>query len=334
MGNTSPKLNGVEATFWHVDDIDWTPVQKQRNADGTVAVVKEKWPVMRPDFLSAYVHYDPGMVVRRHGHRSNHLVFVLAGGAWIGGDWCTAGTHIHVPLGATFGPIVAGPHGLTCWELSFGEFGGWGDEQELYDREIAARGVTPLPDPPLDLGDWFKDPRGDVGAERGTPRVPGLVEIVTTMDEFEWTEVKLQRNADGSVSAIREKWPIVQPDFMTAYIEYDAGMITRRHGHFGHHLVWVIAGGAWFGDRWCPAGTHIDLPFGAAFGPIIAGAEGTRFLEITNGDFRSWGDQPDTFDKAVAAHAVTPLPDPTIELGAWFEDKRGYWAPNEQPTTS
>jgi len=170
-------------------------------------------------------------------------VFVLDGGAWIGGDWCTAGTHIHVPLGATFGPIVAGPHGLTCWELSFGEFGGWGDEQALYDREIEARGVSPLPDPPLDLGDSFKDPRGDVGAERGTPRVPGLVETVTTMDEFEWTEVKLQRNADGSVSAIREKWPIAQLDFMTASIEYDPGMITRRHGHFGHHPVWVIAGG-------------------------------------------------------------------------------------------
>ena len=84
----------------------------------------------------------------------------------------------------------------------------------------------------------------------------------------------------------------------------------------------------------CPAGTHIELPFGAAFGTIIAGAEGTLFLEITNGDFRSWGDQPETFDKAVAAHAVTPLPDPTIELGTWFEDKRGYWAPNEQPATS
>ena len=31
----------------------------------------------------------------------------------------------------------------------------------------------------------------------------------------------------------------------------------------------------------------------------------------------------------IAARAVTPLPDPPIDLGAWFEDKRGYWAPNE-----
>ena len=125
MSNTSPKIDGIEATFWHIDDVGWTEVQQQRNADGTVAVIREKWPIMRPDFLSAYVHYEPGMVVRRHGHRSNHIVFVLDGGAWIGGDWCTAGTHIHVPLGAAFGPIVAGPDGVTCWELSFGEFGGW-----------------------------------------------------------------------------------------------------------------------------------------------------------------------------------------------------------------
>ena len=100
--------------------------------------------------------------------------FVLDGGVWIGGQWCTPGTHVHVPLGATFGPIIAGPDGVTCWELSFGEFGGWGDEHELYEREIEARGVTPLPDPPLELGDWFVDPRGDAGAERPTPRVPGL----------------------------------------------------------------------------------------------------------------------------------------------------------------
>jgi hypothetical protein len=129
---------------------------------------------------------------------------------------------------------------------------------------------------------------------------------------------------------VREKWPIADPDFMSAYIEYLPGMITRRHGHFGHHLVFVIAGGAWFGDRWCPAGTHIELPFGAAFGPIRAGEEGTFFLELTNGDFRSWGDQPELYEQAIATHGVTPLPDPEIQLGEWFEDARGYWAPKDE----
>ena len=272
MTDTSPKIDGVEATFWHVDDIDWTPVQRQRNADGSVSVVREKWPIMRPDFLSAYVHYEPGMVVRRHGHRSNHIVFVLDGGAWIGGDWCTAGTHIHVPLGATFGPIVAGPEGVTCWELSFGEFGGWGDEPELYERDRSSSRRHAVARSAARSRRLVRRPARRRGRRaRHRRRSRAWQETVTTMDDLEWTEVKRQRNADGTVAAIREKWPIARPDFMTAYIEYDPGMITRRHGHFGHHLVWVIAGGAWFGDRWCPAGTHIELPFGAAFGPIIAG---------------------------------------------------------------
>jgi quercetin dioxygenase-like cupin family protein len=288
MSNPSPELHGVDATFWHIDDIDWTPVQRQQNADGTESVVREKWPIMRPDFLSAYVHYEPGMVVRRHGHRSNHIVFVLDGGGWIGGQWSTAGTHFHVPLGATFGPIVAGPEGITCWELSFGEFGGWGDDAASYQHEIETRGITPLPDPPLVLAEWFVDPRGDTGAERPTPKIEGLPETVTVMDDFAWTEVERQVAPDGTVALRRAKWPIHGPDFTSAYVEYDPGMTIERHGHHGDHLVWVIAGGAWFGDRWCPAGTHIELPRGAAFGPIVAGDDGARLLELTNGDVRTW----------------------------------------------
>ena len=75
-------------------------------------------------------------------------------------------------------------------------------------------------------------------------------------------------------ATVRAKWPIALPDFCSAYVEFDPGVIIRRHGHLGHHVVFVIAGGAWFGDRWCPAGTHIELPDGAAFGPIVAGDEG------------------------------------------------------------
>ncbi|CAM8623262.1 hypothetical protein MCETE7_01924 [Acidimicrobiia bacterium] len=332
--DTTPTSSGLSAdlphsgaVLWHVDDIDWTEVQRQQNADGSVSVVREKWPIIRPGFLSAHVHYEPGMVVRRHGHRSNHVVFVLGGSGWIGTEPCEPGTHIHVPLGSAFGPIIAGPDGLTCWELSFGEFGGWGDQPELYAHEIAERGITPLPDPPLEIGDWFVDPRGDWGGERPSPKVEGLQSLMTHVSDYEWTDVKRQQNADGSLSVVREKWPILQPDFMSAYIEYSPGMIVRRHGHFGLHLVYVIEGGAWFGDRWCPAGTHIELPIGAAFGPIVAGDEGALFLELTDGDFRSWGDQPELFDDLIAERGVTPLPDPPIDLGEWFTDRRGYWAP-------
>ena len=184
MTSEAAETAGVEPTFRHLDDIEWTPVQRQQNADGSVSVVREKWPIIRPGFLSAHVTYEPGMVVRRHGHRSNHVVFVLDGSGWFGDHPCTPGTHAHVPLGAAFGPIVAGPTGLTCWELSFGEFGGWGDQPELYERAIHERGITPLPDPPIELGDWFVDPRGDWGGERPSPKVDGLAEVITHLDQF------------------------------------------------------------------------------------------------------------------------------------------------------
>ena len=187
----------------------------------------------------------------------------------------------------------------------------------------------------IDLGDWFHDPRGDAGADRPTPKVEGLQEIFTAMDDIEWTEVKRQRNADGSISVVREKWPIAQPDFMSAYIEYGPGMITRRHGHFGHHLVWVIAGGAWFGDRWCPAGTHIELPFGAAFGPIIAGEEGTLFLELTDGDFRSWGDQPELLrpgDRRLAVSRRCPTRPSTSASGSRTRAATGHQGRPALPT--
>lgn len=50
------------------------------------------------------------------------------------------------------------------------------------------------------------------------------------------------------------------------YGRWDAGMIVHRHGHYSHQVVYVLGGGMWDRDRWCPAGTHIDLPFGAALG--------------------------------------------------------------------
>jgi quercetin dioxygenase-like cupin family protein len=288
MSDTSSPVERREATYRHVDDIEWTPVQRQRNADGSESVVREKWPIIRADFLSAYVHYEPGMVVRRHGHRSNHVVFVLDGGVWLGDRWCPPGTHVHVPLGAAFGPIIAGPDGVTCWELSFGEFGGWGDEPELYEREIAARGVTPLPDPPLDLGDWFVDPRGDTGAVRPTPRVPGLAEAITHVDDLEWEVVDRQPQADGGEATVRAKWPVKQADFASAYVAFDPGATVARHGHAGLHVAFVLSGGTWFEDRWCPAGTHIELPEGATYGPITAGDDGVVMLGLTDGGPGTW----------------------------------------------
>ena len=87
-----------------------------------------------------------------------------------------------------------------------------------------------------------------------------------------WQRVKAQRNADGSESSVWEKWLAFSPEpqYLSLYARYDAGMVVRRHGHNSPHVVFVIDGALRVGDRDCPAGTHIELPFGAAFGPIVA----------------------------------------------------------------
>ena len=143
-----------------------------------------------------------------------------------------------------------------------------------------------------------------------------------------WQAIKAQRNADGSTARVWEKWLAFssEPQYLTLYARYDAGMVVRRHGHFSPHVVFVLEGEVSFGDRRCPAGTHVELPTGAAFGPVVAGPEGAVMFEVMMGDPRSWGDDPGTFEAALAARGAEALPDPPLEFPAWLADLRTHWA--------
>ena len=145
-----------------------------------------------------------------------------------------------------------------------------------------------------------------------------------------WQEVKRQRNADGTTASVWEKWLAFSPDpqYLSLYARYDPEMIVRRHGHNSPHVVFVVEGEIWCGDRCCPAGTHIELPQGAAFGPFRAGPEGVTMFEVMLGDPRSWGDQPELVEQLRAEQGVEALPDPDIDLPDWLEDLRGHWAPD------
>jgi hypothetical protein len=162
------------------------------------------------------------------------------------------------------------------------------------------------------------------------PRIPGREPTFRHLDDADvpWLAVKEQRNADGSVAQVREKWLAFSPDpqYLTVYARYDPGMVVRRHGHFSPHVVFVLEGSATFGDRECPAGTHIELPLGAAFGPVVAGPDGVLFFEVMMGDPRSWGDDPAAFDAALAAQGAERLPDPPLDYPDWLSDLRTHWA--------
>ena len=157
--------------------------------------------------------------------------------------------------------------------------------------------------------------------------VPGVEPTFTAFDDVTWQQVRTQRHSDGQQKSVWEKWFAIgrEPQFLSMFGRWDPGMIVHRHGHNSHQVVYVLAGGMWCGERWCPAGTHIDLPLGAALGPLIAGPDGVDLFEVMMGDPRSWGDQPETLEAARAEHGVEGLPDVPLEFPEWLADLRSHW---------
>jgi hypothetical protein len=165
------------------------------------------------------------------------------------------------------------------------------------------------------------------------PKVPGREAVFRHLDDPDvaWQQVKRQRNADGSVSSVWEKWLSfsADPQYLSLYAKYDPGMIVRRHGHYSPHVLFVLEGAVSIGGRQCPAGTHVELPFGAAFGPIRAGEEGAVLFEVMMGDPRSWGDEPEAFERELARHGAEALPDVPLEYPPWLQDLRAHWVDAE-----
>ena len=106
---------GPEPVFRHLDDPDvaWQQVKRQRNADGTESSVWEKWLAFSPDpqYLSLYAKYDPGMMVRRHGHFSPHVVFVIAGEITCGDRVCPLGYPHRAPARCGLRTVPGRPRG-------------------------------------------------------------------------------------------------------------------------------------------------------------------------------------------------------------------------------
>jgi hypothetical protein len=144
--------------FTHLDDVAWQEVRRQQHGDRT-ASVREKWLDFGERFLSLYARWDPGMIVQPHGHNSDHVVFVLEGEMTCGDVRCPAGTHIALDQGDTFGPFVAGAEGVVLFEVMMGDPRSFPADQEEYARFLEAKGVTLLPNPPIELPHGLEDKR-------------------------------------------------------------------------------------------------------------------------------------------------------------------------------
>ena len=147
-----------EAKFRHADQEKWQEVRALQIGDRRVSVF-EKWLEFTPDFLCLYARWDPGMMIHKHGHNSDHVIFVIEGEMMCGDVKCTAGMHITLPQGAAFGPFVAGDSGVVLFEVMMGDPRSWPADPEGFEKLLSQKGARKLPNPPIELPDWLEDTR-------------------------------------------------------------------------------------------------------------------------------------------------------------------------------
>jgi len=138
----------------HLENVEWQEVKAQQHGDRRVCVW-EKYLEWTPDLLVLYARYDPGMLTERHGHMSDHIVYVLEGEITVGDERCGPGSNIVLEKGAVFGPIEAGPNGALMLEIMMGDPRAVPADPDGFARLLKERGITPLPNPPIEAPAWF-----------------------------------------------------------------------------------------------------------------------------------------------------------------------------------
>jgi len=148
----------AEVRFRHVDQEKWHEVRAVQVGERR-ASVWEKWLEFTPKFLCLHAKWDPGMMIHRHGHNSDHILYVLAGEMTCGDVRCTPGMHVTLEQGAAFGPFVAGPQGVELFEVMMGDPRSWAADPDGFERLLREKGARKLPNPPIELPEWLVDTR-------------------------------------------------------------------------------------------------------------------------------------------------------------------------------
>jgi hypothetical protein len=132
-----------EVIFRHVDDLPWHEVRAQQHGDRR-ASVNLRFLEMSPTRTVIYTRYDPGMVLERHGHASDHVIFILEGSLLVGDRWCPPGTMVLLEHGAAFGPLEAGPDGTLLLEFYTGDPSPVPADRDGFETLLEERGITPI----------------------------------------------------------------------------------------------------------------------------------------------------------------------------------------------
>jgi len=133
-------------SFVHVDEVPWTEVIAQLHGERRVSV-HEKFLEWSADRMVVLGRYDPHVVIERHGHRSDHLVYVLEGELRVGDRVCRPGTLVVLEVGAQFGPLIAGDTGALLFEVWTGDPRPVPANKEEYHALLREKGIVRLPNP-------------------------------------------------------------------------------------------------------------------------------------------------------------------------------------------
>ena len=134
------------------------------------------------------------------------------------------------------------------------------------------------------------------------------------VDDEPWHEVRAQLHGDRRVAA-RLKFVLADGAPTALYSEYDPGLVLEAHGHGSDHVVVVLGGSVRIGDVDCTPGTVVRLQHGATFGPLVAGPDGTRLLELYSGDMTPVPADPEGYEELLRARNIVRVP-ADIERGA------------------
>lgn len=145
-----PRRTNPRFSIVHESEVPWTEVVAQQHGERRVSV-HEKFLEWSPDRMVVLGRYDPGMIIERHGHKSDHIIYILEGEVTIGDRVCQKGSLIVLEEGAAFGPLEAHPeHGCLMFETWLDDPLPVPADKDGYHRLLAERGVTRLPNPPFD----------------------------------------------------------------------------------------------------------------------------------------------------------------------------------------
>jgi hypothetical protein len=138
--------SGPRLSFVRADDVAWTEVIAQLHGERRVSVHEKflEWTAQRMVVLG---RYDPHVVIERHGHASDHLVYVLQGELMVGERRCAPGTLIVLEVGAKFGPLIAGDQGALLFEVWMGDPRPVPDDKQEYYALLKEKGIVRLPNP-------------------------------------------------------------------------------------------------------------------------------------------------------------------------------------------